>query len=104
MDIGSVRKAIEEGNRKFGSAVERKSYTEIAALYTENAKVLPPDAPTVTGKKAIENFWREAATALGLVGATLNTLDLEVAGDTACEVGEAQLKTAKEICCRLAQR
>ena len=29
---------------------------------------------------------------LGLLGATLKTLDLEVAGDTAYEVGEAQLK------------
>jgi ketosteroid isomerase-like protein len=95
MDIGSVRKAVEEGNRQFGAAVERKSYTDMAALYTDDAKVLPPDAPTVTGKKAIENFWREAATALGLVGATLKTLDLEVAGDTAYEVGVAQLKTGK---------
>jgi ketosteroid isomerase-like protein len=95
MEISSVRRAIEEGNRKLGSALERKSYDEIAALYTDEAKVLPPDGPIVSGKKAIASFWQEAAKGLGLLGATLTTLDLEVAGDTAYEVGEAQLKTTR---------
>ena len=92
MDIGGVRKAVEEGNRKFGAAVERKNYAELAGLYTDDAKVLAPDAPIVTGRKAIENFWRDAASALGLVGATLKTLDLEVSENTAYEVGQADLK------------
>ena len=91
MDISSVRKSVEEGNRKLGSALERENYADVAALYTENAKVLAPDAPIVTGRGAIEAFWREAAGASGIVGATLKTLDLEVAGDTAYEVGEAAL-------------
>ena len=91
MDISSVRKSVDEGNRKLGSALERKNYADVAALYTENAKVLAPDAPIVTGRGAIEAFWREAAGASGIVGATLKTLDLEVAGDTAYEVGEAAL-------------
>jgi ketosteroid isomerase-like protein len=91
MDISSVRKAVEEGNRKLGSALERKNYADVAALYTDTAKVLAPDTPIVTGRGAIEAFWREAASAGGIVGATLKTLDLEVAGDTAYEVGEATL-------------
>jgi ketosteroid isomerase-like protein len=91
MDISSVGKSVEEGNRKLGAALERKNYADVAALYTENAKLLPPDAAIVAGRGAIEAFWREAATASGIVGATLRTLDLEVAGDTAYEVGEAAL-------------
>jgi ketosteroid isomerase-like protein len=92
MDIGDVRKAVEEGNRKFGAAVERKNYPELASLYTNDAKLLAPDAPIVTGRKAIENFWRDAVSALGLVSATLKTLDLEVSEDTAYEVGQGDLK------------
>jgi ketosteroid isomerase-like protein len=95
MDINSVRKAVEEGNRRLGSALERKSYGEIAALYTDDAKVLPPDASIVSGKAAIASFWQQAVTELGLLGATLSTLDLEVAGDTAFEVGVAKLKTTQ---------
>ena len=64
----------------------------MAALYTEGAKVLPPDAPIVAGRKAIEEFWRAAATSLGLISVTLKTLDLDVSGNIACEVGEADLK------------
>jgi ketosteroid isomerase-like protein len=91
MNTDAVRTSIEEGNRAFGAAVARKDYAALAALYTENAKVLAPDAPIVTGRRAIEEFWRAAAGALGLTGAALKTVDLEVAGDTACEVGEADL-------------
>ena len=58
MDIGSVRKSVEEGNRKLGAALERRNYADVAALYTENAKVLAPDVAMVTGKGAIEKFWR----------------------------------------------
>jgi len=92
MDTDAVRHFVHEGNRKFGAAAARKDYAGMAALYTDNAKVLPPDAPIVTGKKAIEEFWRAAATALGLTDVTLKTVDLEVTGDTAYEVGEAELK------------
>lgn len=91
MDISSVQKAVEEGNRKLGSALERKSYADVAALYTDNAKLLAPDAPIVAGRGAIETFWREATSASGIVGAMLKTLDLEVAANTAYEVGEATL-------------
>jgi ketosteroid isomerase-like protein len=92
MEEDAVRKSVDEGNRKLGTAVGRKDYAALAALYTDNAKVLPPDAPIITGKKAIEEFWRAAATTLGLTGVALKTLDLEITGDTACEVGEADLK------------
>jgi ketosteroid isomerase-like protein len=92
MDVQSAREAIDEGNRRFGSAIARKDYAGIAALYTEDAMILPPDRPIVMGKPAIEEFWRSAANAVGLTDAVLQTQDLEVAGDMACEVGEANLK------------
>jgi len=91
MNTDTVRQAVNEGNRKFGAAAADKDYAGIAALYTETAKLLPPDAPIVTGKKAIEEFWRSAANALGLISVTLKTIDLEVTGDAAYEVGEAGL-------------
>jgi len=91
MDVNAVRKSVNEGNRKFCDAAGRKDFAGMAALYTDDAKVLPPDAPIITGKKAIEEFWRAAAAALGLTGVALKTLDLETAGDIACEVGEADL-------------
>jgi len=108
MDTDAVRHSVHEGNRKFGAAAAREDYAGMAALNTDNPKVLPFDAPIVTGKKAIEEFWRAAATALGLTDVTLKTVDLEVAGDTAYEVGEADPKLGSgqakvKIFCCLAQ-
>src|SRR5690348_10770130 len=91
MNANEVRQVIDEANRKFGAAVAGKDYAAMAALYAEDAKVLPPDAPIVSGRPAIEDFWRTAANALQLTGATLKTIDLETAGDTAYETGEADL-------------
>ena len=96
MTTDEVRRVIDEANRKFGAAVASKDYAGMAAAYTEDAKVLPPDAPIVSGRKAIEEFWRMAANALGLTDATLKTIDLEIAGNTAYEIGEADLKLSSE--------
>jgi uncharacterized protein (TIGR02246 family) len=92
MNIDEVRQVIDEANRKFSAAAASKDYAGMAAFYTEDAKLLPPDAPIVSGRKAIEEFWRAAANALGLTDATLKTIDLEIAGDAAYEIGEADLK------------
>ena len=92
MNTDEIRQVIAEGNRRFGEAAARKDYAGMAAFYTEDAKVLPPDAPIVSGRKAIEEFWRTAANALGLIDANLKTIDVEVAGETAYEIGEADLK------------
>ncbi len=54
MNSNAVRQIIEEGNRKFGAAAADKDYAGMAAFYTDDAKLLPPDAPIVSGRKAIE--------------------------------------------------
>jgi ketosteroid isomerase-like protein len=90
----AVRKAVQEGNQRFGASVARRDYVSLAALYTEDARLLPPDAPIIVGRKAIRDFWASAIPSLGFVGATLNTLDLEASEDAACEVGEALLDLA----------
>jgi uncharacterized protein (TIGR02246 family) len=92
MNIDTVRQIIAEENRRFSTAAAGKDYAGMAGFYTEDAKLLPPDAPIVSGRKAIEEFWRTASNALGLTDITLKTVDLEVAGDTAYEIGEADLK------------
>jgi ketosteroid isomerase-like protein len=89
------REDIAAANKRFGALVEAKDYLGIAACYTDDAQLLPPGSPPVTGRAAIGPFWEGAATALGLKGATLTTRELEVHGDTANEVGDAVLKTGK---------
>jgi uncharacterized protein (TIGR02246 family) len=96
MDQNSVRTAIEEGGRRLGAALTAKDFAAVAALYTVDGQVLPPDGPIVGGGRAgIADFWKAADAGLGLKSASLKTLEVGLAGpDTAWEVGEALLELA----------
>jgi uncharacterized protein (TIGR02246 family) len=83
-EIAQVNQAFEESARK-------GDMKRLASLYTPDAMVLAPDAPVVKGRDAIQQFWTSAAQQMGLKDVRLTTLDLQLAGDTAYEVGEAQL-------------
>jgi uncharacterized protein (TIGR02246 family) len=78
-------------NRAFEDAFRKGEFARIASLYTPDGMVLPPDAALVKGREGIEKFWTAAAQQLGIKDVALHTLDLEVAGDMAAEVGEAVL-------------
>jgi ketosteroid isomerase-like protein len=89
------REDIAAANKRFGACVERRDFSGLAACYSDDAQLLPPGSPVVAGRKAIATFWEGAAASLGLKAATLITRELEVHGDTANEIGDAVLKTAK---------
>ena len=99
MHTDAVGKAVQDGNRRFGAAVKSKDYAGLAALYTEDAKLLPPDAPIIIGRMAINDFWTKAAAALELQSVTLKTLDLDASQDTAWEIGEALLELGTARLC-----
>ena len=88
------REDIAAANKRFSALIEKRDFAGLAACYTDDAQLLPPGSPTVTGRAAIGPFWEAAAAALGLKAATLSTIELEVHGDSAHEVGEGLLKTA----------
>ena len=48
----------------------------------------------VKGREAIKQMWGTAAQQMGLKDVRLQTVDLEQAGDTGYEVGEATLATS----------
>ena len=70
------------GNRDFG-ALER--------VYTRQARVLPPGADMLTGIDHIRSFWEQSVSTLNIESMTLSTLDLQVSGDTAVEIGRAEM-------------
>jgi len=58
----------------------------IAALYTRDALLLPPNAQSITGRAAIEAFWSGALE--DPLTATLESREIEPAGDgVAYEIG-----------------
>ena len=89
------RAEVDEANRRFMEAMGRGDAASVAALYAEDAVVLPPDAPMVSGRSGIEEFWRGLMEA-GARGVNLETLRLAGSGDLMHEVGRATITIQPE--------
>ncbi len=85
--MDNVHATIEANNQKFMNAFEQSNAAGVAALYTGNARILPPGSEMMQGRAAIQSFWQEVMDS-GVKEAQLETLDIEVSGeDLAREIG-----------------
>jgi uncharacterized protein (TIGR02246 family) len=87
-----TRAAIQALNDEWDAAFDKGDAAALAAMYAEDAYVLPPGAEIVHGRKAIEAFWAKAVQELG--EARLTTVDvLPLGADAAREIGTFSFKT-----------
>jgi uncharacterized protein (TIGR02246 family) len=86
----AVRDAIEAGNRAFAAAFLKGDARAVSELYTEDAKVIAPAAPVVSGRAAIAAFWQKSIDA-GVKDVSLHTTDVETSGELASETGRVRL-------------
>jgi uncharacterized protein (TIGR02246 family) len=89
--LTEVRDAIAAANEEFMAAFGQGDAAGLAALYTENGQVLPPNGDFVTGQQAIQGFW-QAIMDMGIKEAKLEIVEAEDHGDTAVEVSKYTLK------------
>ena len=80
-----VTQVISDINRQVVDALRRGDAAAFAALYTDDARLLPPNSPMLTGRQAIQAYWHGAIDS-GVGDLTLHTVQLEEIGDTAIEV------------------
>jgi len=73
-------------NRDFAKALTAKDAVAAAIVYHENASILPPNEPIVTGRKNIQAYWQGAIDA-GIIDATVKTIDAKSNGDLGYEIG-----------------
>jgi uncharacterized protein (TIGR02246 family) len=93
MSPKEIREAIAAANRGFLEAFARGDAAGAAAVYTEDAAILPPNGETMNGRAAIQGFW-QGALDMGLRGATLETTELDIYPTAAVEVGKYTLSVA----------
>lgn len=86
---------IAATNRQFERAIAAGDAAGCAACYTEDARVLPPDTPVLTGREAARAYWQTMID-LGVTGVSLQTLDLEDLGDRALQRGAATIDMGSE--------
>jgi uncharacterized protein (TIGR02246 family) len=90
-----VRQAIEQVNARFVEAFKAGDAATIASLYTETAKMLPPDATEIAGREAIQAEWQSWIDG-GFKDLTLEAQEVEASGDLAYEIGSFSLQVPAE--------
>jgi uncharacterized protein (TIGR02246 family) len=86
-----VRDAIAAANENFMAAFKRGDAAGLAALYTEDGQLLPPNSDFMTGREAIQAFW-QGAMDMGIKSAQIEIGEVEDHGDTAIEVSKYTLQ------------
>ncbi|MGH7558052.1 MAG: YybH family protein [Gemmatimonadota bacterium] len=92
-DAATVRSEIESINDRFEQALLAHDAAAIAAIYTEDALVLPPSAPRTEGRAAIEamfSSWFEQVPASDTFTLTTDQIVLAESGEIAYEIGTYQ--------------
>jgi uncharacterized protein (TIGR02246 family) len=93
--LAQDKATIEKLNNAWTAAFNKGDAQAVAAMYAEDAYVLPPGSDIVKGRAAIEAFWRQAAQQM--TDAKLTTLDvLPLGRNAAREIGTVSLKTKSQ--------
>ncbi len=88
----TILQAMQETNGLFSEQVVRnKQIAKLDSVYTEDAIILPPDSQIIRGRENIKQFWSKVILEAGLSDAPLITVEAEMLGDAAYEIGTAQL-------------
>ena len=81
------RAELGQMNRDFAAALNAKDAKAAAALYAEDAVLIPPGEPILRGRPAIEEYWRAAIEAGGIRDVAVETMDAHSAGPLGYETG-----------------
>lgn len=86
-DAAAARQAIDAVNAQWEEAYRSGDLAAQSALYTEDGTLMPPGMETVQGRAAVQQVF-EGARQAGVTAFDLETVEVEVSGDYAYEVGK----------------
>ena len=86
----AVTDSIAAANQALIAAIGEGDSAGMAARYTTDGQLAPPNSEVIRGTEAIAGFW-QAAMDMGIKSLTLETIELDEYGDTGVEQGVYQL-------------
>ena len=91
-DTTAIEQALRDLDAQWSAAAGAKDLEKTISFYSENALVLPTNAPAATTKDAIRNTWKDLLASPG-VAISWKTTKVEVArsGDIAYTTGTYEL-------------
>ena len=94
---GQTRAAMASTNDLFNSEVfGRRNFDALDQIYTEDARILPPGAPMVSGREGIKQFWRNLIESGNARSAVLTSVEAIPTGEGIVEIGRASLTVEPE--------
>lgn len=91
MDKNELKASIEKANQAWMEAVKKQDASGVAGLYTEDAFILPPNAPAMQGREGIKGFFSAAMNA-GIKDIRLVTEQVDGDQETAIERGAYEMR------------
>jgi ketosteroid isomerase-like protein len=90
--LDQIRLAMASTNGLFNvEVIGKRNFAALEEIYTADARILPPGAPLVSGRSAIQQFWRDLIQAVNPKSAVLTSVDVLPAGDGVVEIGLAKM-------------
>jgi ketosteroid isomerase-like protein len=90
--LDPIRIAMKATNDLFNVEVAgKRNFAALDDVYTQDARILPPGAPMISGREAIKKFWSDAVNALHATSVALTSADVMPAGDGVVEIGAATI-------------
>lgn len=87
-NVADEASAIRATGRQFEQAIAARDPATIVTFYAPDARVNPPNAPTVTGAAAIQGLWQDALRIPDFqLAFTPERLDIAASGDMALDAG-----------------
>ncbi len=93
IDQAAVKNEITKVNQAFVSAFNSGDAAGVAAQYTSDGTLMPPNGEIVRGPAAIEGFWK-AVMGMGIAKVDLQTTEVQAGSGFAIEIGKALLYAA----------
>jgi ketosteroid isomerase-like protein len=90
-----IKSEIITANKSFSDIFNQSGGVGVAALYADNAMILPPGSEMIGENEAIGKFWKGAFDA-GVKKVGLETISVESIGSSAVETGKFILSDAND--------
>jgi ketosteroid isomerase-like protein len=90
VDQAVLKSEIEKANDEFAKALKETNVDALVACYTDDARLMFPHMPALTGKEQIKGFFEQGIRD-GISGIKLTTEELQGTGDMVIELGRYEL-------------
>lgn len=95
-DSSQISEGISKTNEAFMSALANGDAEGVAAQYTDDAQLLPPNADLVIGKQEIQKVMQGFIDS-GVTGLNLESTEINGIGEMAFEVGKYTLSVNEQV-------